>query len=118
MDEGEIGAQRFDKVRLSIDFDALLVLLHARSDSGRSQLANHHASLPVAYQLYLPQDWADDRERRHKAGVSDRCRRRSGSQGGAGREHGCAATLQPLEIAPQNRQPQAPIRAIFGNSLS
>jgi DDE superfamily endonuclease len=81
-------------------------------------LANHHASLPVAYQLYLPQDWADDRERRHKAGVPDRCRRRSGSQGGASREHGCAATLQPLEIAPQNRQPQAPIRAIFGNSLS
>jgi SRSO17 transposase len=25
----------------------------------------------VAYQLYLPQDWADDRERRHKAGVPD-----------------------------------------------
>ena len=29
-------------------------------------LANHHASLPVAYQLYLPQDWAEDRERRRK----------------------------------------------------
>src|ERR1700742_1956784 len=29
-------------------------------------LANHHASLPVAYQLYLPQDWAQDRERRRK----------------------------------------------------
>ena len=24
-------------------------------------IANHHASLPVAYQLYLPQDWAEDR---------------------------------------------------------
>ena len=34
-------------------------------------LANHHASLPVAYQLYLPQDWADDRERRRKAGVPE-----------------------------------------------
>ena len=34
-------------------------------------LANHHASLPVAYQLYLPQDWADDHERRRKAGVPD-----------------------------------------------
>src|SRR5215468_4215353 len=34
-------------------------------------LANHHASLPVAYQLYLPQDWADDEERRRKAGVPD-----------------------------------------------
>ncbi len=32
-------------------------------------LANHHASLPVAYRLYLPEDWATDRERRCKAGV-------------------------------------------------
>jgi SRSO17 transposase len=32
-------------------------------------LANHAASLPVAYQLYLPQDWAADAARRHKAGV-------------------------------------------------
>ena len=32
-------------------------------------IANHHASLPVAYQLYLPKDWARDRERRRKAGV-------------------------------------------------
>src|ERR1700729_1097528 len=29
-------------------------------------LANRHASLPVAYQLYLPQDWAQDRCRRRK----------------------------------------------------
>src|SRR5256885_13357508 len=34
-------------------------------------LANHHASLPVAYQLYLPQDWAQDRGRRRKAGVPE-----------------------------------------------
>ena len=34
-------------------------------------LANHHASLPVAYQLYLPKEWADDEERRRKAGVPD-----------------------------------------------
>jgi SRSO17 transposase len=33
-------------------------------------VANHHASLPVAYRLYLPQDWAQDRKRRRKAGVS------------------------------------------------
>jgi SRSO17 transposase len=32
-------------------------------------IANHHASLPVAYQLYLPKDWAKDRTRRRKAGV-------------------------------------------------
>ncbi len=34
-------------------------------------LANHHASLPVAYRLYLPKDWAEDRKRRRKAGVPD-----------------------------------------------
>ena len=32
-------------------------------------LANHGASLPVAYRLYLPQDWTKDRARRKKAGV-------------------------------------------------
>jgi SRSO17 transposase len=31
-------------------------------------IANDHASLPVAYRLYLPQSWAND-ERRMKAGV-------------------------------------------------
>jgi SRSO17 transposase len=32
-------------------------------------LANEHASLPVAFQLYLPEEWAGDPERRRKAGV-------------------------------------------------
>lgn len=32
-------------------------------------LANHAASLPIAYQLYLPQEWADDTVRRQKAHV-------------------------------------------------
>ena len=32
-------------------------------------IANHYASLPVAYRLYLPKDWAKDRARRRKAGV-------------------------------------------------
>ena len=32
-------------------------------------VANRHASLPVAYRLYLPQDWAKDRARRRKVGV-------------------------------------------------
>jgi SRSO17 transposase len=32
-------------------------------------IANHHASLPIAYQLYLPREWADDAARRKKAHV-------------------------------------------------
>jgi SRSO17 transposase len=32
-------------------------------------LANHHASLPVAYRLYLPKDWAEDDVRRNKAHI-------------------------------------------------
>ena len=32
-------------------------------------IANHHASLPVAYRLYLPAKWANDQERRQKAGI-------------------------------------------------
>ena len=34
-------------------------------------LANGHASLPVAYRLYLPQEWAGDRERLRKVGVPE-----------------------------------------------
>lgn len=32
-------------------------------------VANGHASLPVAYRLYLPQEWVNDHERRPKAGI-------------------------------------------------
>ncbi len=34
-------------------------------------LANHDASLPVAYQLYLPKAWAEDDDRRRKAKVPE-----------------------------------------------
>ena len=43
-------------------------------------IANHHASLPVAYRLYLPKDWAQDRERRRKAGVPEDVRFKSKPQ--------------------------------------
>jgi len=32
-------------------------------------MANHFASLPIGYRLYLPKDWATDRARREKAGI-------------------------------------------------
>jgi SRSO17 transposase len=34
-------------------------------------IANDHASLPVAYRMYLPEAWANDAARREKAGVPD-----------------------------------------------
>src|SRR6266849_4512335 len=37
-------------------------------------MANHHASLPVAYRLYLPREWAADGARRGKAGVPGQIR--------------------------------------------
>ena len=37
--------------------------------AGTLSIANHHAGLPIAYRLYLPREWADDKARRKKAHV-------------------------------------------------
>jgi SRSO17 transposase len=37
-------------------------------------IANHFASLPVGYRLYLPKEWADDRGRRERVGVPESIR--------------------------------------------
>ena len=53
-------------------------ILWAARQAGRTRqvavslsMANRHASLPVAYHLYLPQDWASDSHRRRKTGVPE-----------------------------------------------
>src|SRR6202049_1491760 len=43
-------------------------------------IANRHASLPIAYQLYLPKDWAEDAARRNQAHVPEAIRFRTKPQ--------------------------------------
>src|SRR5476651_357363 len=50
---GQLGKQDNCQVAVSLSF------------------ANHHASLPVAYRLYLPEDWTQDRKRLRKVGVPE-----------------------------------------------
>jgi len=40
-------------------------------------VANYEASLPIAYRLYLPEEWATDRDRRRQAGVPETVRFRT-----------------------------------------
>src|SRR5580704_14645230 len=50
------------------------ILRPARQAAGVAvtlSLANHEASLPVAYRLYLPEDWAKDQARRDKAKIPE-----------------------------------------------
>ncbi len=50
---GEVGKQENCRVAVSLS------------------LATEQASMPAAFRLYLPRDWADDQERRRKAGVPE-----------------------------------------------
>jgi SRSO17 transposase len=53
---GEVGKQENCRVAVSLS------------------LATEQASMPVAFRLYLPREWADDSERRRKAGVPESVR--------------------------------------------
>ena len=60
-------------------------------------IANHSASLPVAYRLYLPKEWAKDKARRNKAGraaghpLQDQAGDRARSDAGGRARPGCPA---------------------------
>jgi SRSO17 transposase len=73
-------------------------------------LANHHASLPVAYQLYLPEKWANDAERRKKAGVPDDIEFTTKPK----------MALRQIEWACETELPRAPVLmdAGYGHDLS
>src|SRR5436309_4076336 len=43
-------------------------------------VANHFASLPVGYRLYLPKEWAEDRARRDRTGVREDTRLKTKQQ--------------------------------------
>ena len=55
-------------------------------------IANHAASLPIAYRLYLPQDWASDAARRRKARVPEDVRFRTKPQIALGQIRAALAT--------------------------
>jgi hypothetical protein len=46
-------------------------------------IANHHASLPVAYRLYLPKDWADEALQQSACSRGDQIQDQAADRAGA-----------------------------------
>lgn len=67
-------------------------------------VANDSASLPVAYRLYLPESWANDPERRKKAGIPDEIKFRTKPR----------IALDQVEAAQAQGIPEGPLLADAG----
>lgn len=70
-------------------------------------VATERASLPVGYRLYLPQEWAEDKARRAKAGVPDEVKFQTKPQ----------IALQQIRRMVADKVPRAPVLAdaAYGN---
>ena len=68
-------------------------------------IANHHASLPIAYRLYLPEEWAKDAAHRKKARIP----KAIGGRAARCRADRCELRLQ-LRVAHRHRCSGAQIR--------
>lgn len=66
---GQLGKQDNCQIAVSLSAanDHTSVAFHVL----RTRNLRYSASLPIAYRLYLPQEWADDPDRRGQAGVPD-----------------------------------------------
>ena len=76
-------------------------------------LANRYASMPVAYRLYLPEDWAEDSKRRRKT-LQDQARDRAGAgrgglQGRPSSRRGADGRWLWLQHRPAHRSQRAQI---------
>lgn len=70
-------------------------------------MSNAHSSLPIAWQLYLPEGWPNDAKRRKKAGIPKQIQFQTKP----------AMALQQIRKAVEEEVPQAPVLAdaAYGN---